>query len=781
MKPNRGGGVFCPVYVAVPARLYSMKKAIYIFTLLMLAVPVYAQSVPTLRFTEIMYDLDGSDTGREWAELYNYGTDPVEILTGTATTSFRFFDGSKHTLKLVQGDAIIQHGGFAILADNPDMWLLEHPGFTGTIFDTVLSLKNTSSTIGLSVNASEPLFTSVVYDFSWGAAGDGHTLEKKDILSAADNASDWTVSTSAGGTPGFWEPFISMTPTITATTTQPVATTTPQGTESTPTVNNDAQQVSTPPPQWSRDIIINEALPNPTGSDSMGEWIELYNRGNSAVELDGWSVQDSSSTVYAVSEEDFALTTISPGGYFVIPREQSGVALNNSGGDAVKLYWPNKELVDAVFYGGSAPEEQSWSRLENSWQWATPTKGAENQPLAPSDEPQDTDETESLQLSSNVTAALPPEGALFVSEIMPNPDGRDDHEWIELHASSTEPIDLTGWSLDDNDGGSKPYVFPAGTNLTSDSYVVFDKDVTKLSLNNAQDLVRLIDPQGKVWDQVVYEKAPSGESYAYDAAQDEWSWVETPTLGVMNVFEQIETFESIATASVFSGSEQTAEGQVIAKGIVLMPAGILAKRSMYIASEETEESRTIELYNYHGEFPKLHAGDRIEATGTLSEQNNLLRLSLADASSITLLDTNRPVANRELDIAGLNSDESRSWVTIAGTVSRVSDKSFSITKDEDRITVYPVDSAAQFKPVKGDEVSVSGFLYYRSDTPYLYLMRPEDLVIVENVEVQGYATSTIVMATSTQNDPAPAMRWYFLGTIPIAAVVGWFIKRFFVS
>ncbi|MBI4090896.1 MAG: hypothetical protein HY422_02630, partial [Candidatus Komeilibacteria bacterium] len=188
--------------------------------------------------------------------------------------------------------------------------------------------------------------------------------------------------------------------------------------------------------------------------------------------------------------------------------------------------------------------------------------------------------------------------------------------------------------------------------------------------------------------------------------------------------------------------------------------------------------QTTEVYNYHSEFPKLHAGDRIEAVGTVSEQNGSIRLSIADASAITILDTNRLIVSTESDIAGLNEDMSRSWVTIAGPVSRVSDKSFSITEDEDRITVYPVDGAARFKPEKGVEVSVSGFLYYRSGTPYLYLMRPGDAVMAEKVAVQGYATTTAFEVSEAQDDPSPVVRWYYLMTIPLVAVAGWAVKKF---
>src|SRR3989344_2052967 len=119
-----------------------MRKAIY-FIVVFLCTPAFAiaQVVPSLGFTEIMYDLEGSDSGKEWAEVFNYGIDPVSIVAGSAADSYRFFDGSLHTLQLAQGTTTIPAGGFAVLADNAESWLVAHPQYSGILFDTVLSLK----------------------------------------------------------------------------------------------------------------------------------------------------------------------------------------------------------------------------------------------------------------------------------------------------------------------------------------------------------------------------------------------------------------------------------------------------------------------------------------------------------------------------------------------------------------------------------------------------------------------------------------------------------------
>lgn len=131
-------------------------------------------------------------------------------------------------------------------------------------------------------------------------------------------------------------------------------------------------------PSYSKNIIINEILPNPEGNDAT-EFIELKNTGGGSVNLENWKIGDSSS-IYTISPDDFASTEIPAGGYFVIYRNISNIALNNTGGDQVKLYQPDDTLLNSVSYTGTAPEGQSYNFNNNSWSWSTtPTPGSANQ------------------------------------------------------------------------------------------------------------------------------------------------------------------------------------------------------------------------------------------------------------------------------------------------------------------------------------------------------------------------------------------------------------------
>ncbi|MDO8482931.1 MAG: lamin tail domain-containing protein [bacterium] len=147
----------------------SFPKAI-ILTLLFIFQTASAQ----VSISEIMYDLSGTDTGREWLEITNSGSGSVTV----ATSTWKFFEAdTNHSLSLFQGSVVIPSGGFAVIVDNPQKFLLDWPQFSGTIFDSVFSLGNTGEVVALK-SATSTVVDEVAYASSMGAVGDGNSLQK---------------------------------------------------------------------------------------------------------------------------------------------------------------------------------------------------------------------------------------------------------------------------------------------------------------------------------------------------------------------------------------------------------------------------------------------------------------------------------------------------------------------------------------------------------------------------------------------------------------------------
>jgi hypothetical protein len=122
-----------------------------------------------------MYDLKtGSDTGREWIEIFNNGSVPVDL------SSFIFFEAdTNHKLKLVQGDTKVNAQGYALIVSDYAKFKTDWAnlfGFSGTIFDSTFSLNNSGE--NLAIKDGDLIVDQHTYSSSAGGAGDGKSLQK---------------------------------------------------------------------------------------------------------------------------------------------------------------------------------------------------------------------------------------------------------------------------------------------------------------------------------------------------------------------------------------------------------------------------------------------------------------------------------------------------------------------------------------------------------------------------------------------------------------------------
>lgn len=205
-----------------------MKKIIICLLLIYVPVLVHGQVV----INEIMYNSPGADN--DWVEIYNSGSSPVAIVTGSANGSWRFVDTGSHILTLVSGVATLAPGDYSIITNDPDKFQAEATSFAGNLFKSSFSLTNTSNTISLKDGSGTITDPAVSYSSTQGASGDGNSLQR-----LPDGS--WI---AAIPTPGLVNATTAYIPPVDSTTTDQTATTTPETTPA-PTSSGGGGGIST--------------------------------------------------------------------------------------------------------------------------------------------------------------------------------------------------------------------------------------------------------------------------------------------------------------------------------------------------------------------------------------------------------------------------------------------------------------------------------------------------------------------------------------------------------
>lgn len=187
----------------------SIKKAFIISFIIGLLLPLFARA--QIRISEIMYDPDGSDSKREWVEVFNAGTVAVDL------GAYYFLENSVFHKLVAQSDTLLQPGAYAIIVDSVAEVLADHSGFAGLVFDSAFSLNNTGEALVIA-DAQKITIDSFSYTADMGAAGDGNSLQITDgqVITAGptfgtankteseipENADDDTATTTSETTTG---------------------------------------------------------------------------------------------------------------------------------------------------------------------------------------------------------------------------------------------------------------------------------------------------------------------------------------------------------------------------------------------------------------------------------------------------------------------------------------------------------------------------------------------------------------------------------------------------
>lgn len=120
--------------------------------------------------------------------------------------------------------------------------------------------------------------------------------------------------------------------------------------------------------------------------------------------------------------------------------------------------------------------------------------------------------------------------AVVINEFLPNPEGVDSNEWVELYNSDSNSIDLSDYFFDDDsdftsDSGNSAKVALTGL-LSSQSTCYWELSTY---LNNNGDTPTLFHTDGSVVDSYSYAEPIEGKSYARIPDGGAWQTDQAPT------------------------------------------------------------------------------------------------------------------------------------------------------------------------------------------------------------------------------------------------------------
>ncbi len=452
------------------------------------------------------------------------------------------------------------------------------------------------------------------------------------------------------------------------------------------------------------DILINEIYPSPLSGEK--EWIELYNPNTFEIDLADYSIKDGAISAKKLSG------LIPPLGYYIF--ESNSGWLNNSSEIVFLINTKNNVLVDKVAYGdwetqvidlnsdvdpddnAKAPGSgQSISRIPNG-----------------SDTNIDKDDFRVTSVTRGSENILPVfSNNMSINEILPQPIEGTSSEFIEILNKSNEQIDLSSWVLDDIDGGSSPYIIPQQTIIEPFGYLTFYNSITKISLNDSGDSVRLLDPNGEIKDEISYLKSSKGASYS--KFEDKWLWTITATPGGENIYKEEPITNSpeedaVAIEVNIKDAKELEIGSLVSvSGIVSVAPGVLSSQYFYIQDDQTG----IQIYNYKEMFPILKQGQRVKITGELGSIYGEKRIKIYSLADILILSDESNILPKEKLISNLNEDDVGSLVSTTGEVEQTSGDVFIIVDVNDLKVVIKEDTNInKSKMRKGDKVRVAGII-----------------------------------------------------------------------
>ena len=479
-------------------------------------------SAQDILINEFLYDsTESSDGDGEWLELCNPTKDTVDLSgweiesAGTSwSESYTFADGST----ISPGEYLVVGPGVGEVDFSPD---LQNGGGTdgvrlidgdGLVVDTILYDEGNSNLLEDDLGSTKGPFAPDV------SAGES-LARRTDCQESSNNGNDFYQESNP--TPG--------------------------------KKNNGAAEPVEYSVSESADVVINEYLADPPGSDSNDtHWVELLNIGTETVDLSDWMLVGGTSPSGSLGDAFPAGTTIAAGEYLIIGGSEVSSTIgddpdvvlsfslgNASNSDGLMLLDCDELIHDVALYGSSLNKDDEWPSCDGTG-LATkddlPGKPGSGETMGRLPDGTDTDDCGADFAVMSFATPWSENGlagdcdgadAIKINEFLPNPDSEDTsaddgREWVELYNTSSSAVELTGWSLSwGTSSYSGTYAIPSGTTIEAGGYLLIggvyvegadltlekDDDFSMGAASSNADAVQLSHCGPGVADTVIYGSA----------------------------------------------------------------------------------------------------------------------------------------------------------------------------------------------------------------------------------------------------------------------------------
>lgn len=407
--------------------------------------------------------------------------------------------------------------------------------------------------------------------------------------------------------------------------------------------------------------------------------------------------------------------------------------------------------------------------------------------------------SEQLDLAIKETANKNKKGAIIINEIFPNPPGVDEKEWIELKNLTDHKINLFNWKVADK---NQEFKFLGNSWLDPNNFFLLNKSQSRLIFNNTDDTIKLYDDYNELMDELSYESAVEGESYAR-GGNSKFFWTTVVTPGQENIIEvansqKIKSIKQTAVNLSANNKLVSVVGPEISldkisqievgntlkvKGTIAVLPGILGAQYFYIVG-----SAGIQIYSYKKDFPKLAVGDSIEVGGELAVSGDERRIKIKEAGDIKIIKHGKEPIAAPTSIDKLDEEMIGSLIVINGEVTKKTGSTVYLDDGTDELPVF-IKKTTDINLVDisvGQSVKIAGILGNTKSGPRLLPRFVKDIVINKIIstsvddkkpEVLGEIVSADNWSLPVRDKNKELFKYLAVIGLAVAAVFGFYLFK----